>query len=76
MIQSQPVSKYQRYIMSNIKMSEKHNVIQLGEIEADLYLRNPRGRIFAVVFSLLPSSHRRHGQDKTVLSCPRLRCEM
>ena len=23
----------------------------------------------------MPSSHRRRGQDKTVLSCPRLRCE-
>ena len=25
---------------------------------------------------LMPISHRRHGQDKTVLSCPRLRCEL
>jgi len=24
----------------------------------------------------MPISHRRRGQDKTVLSCPRLRCEL
>jgi len=24
----------------------------------------------------MPSSHRRHGQDKTVLSCPCRRCEL
>jgi len=34
------------------------------------------GRHDVSVRRLMPSSHRRRGQDKTVLSCPRLRCEM
>jgi len=31
--------------------------------------------MFIKRFVVMPSSHRRRGQDKTVLSCPRLRCE-
>jgi len=30
----------------------------------------------ALLVHVMPSSHRRRGQDKTVLSCPHLRCEM
>jgi len=42
--------------------------LQYGKADPEIYFR--------VFYHLMPSSHRRHGQDKTVLSCPRLRCEM
>ena len=48
-----------------------------------LTFRSPRSRqllhgqwTLTTVATVMPSSHRRRGQDKTVLSCPRLRCEM
>jgi len=44
-------------------------------LTTEIKLKLNRNKSFVQVF-FMPSSHRRRGQDKTVLSCPRLRCEM